>query len=175
MHQKLPKEIDPLRLAQNGLVLEGRLPLSEMKRLTEALHGNEGMVDVKMSFALDEVGAPFMRGEFNVTISLMCERCFEPMSVDLVVSSLLAIVRNEKQIEGLAEQYEPWLLDSDNPVWLAKVIEDELILALPIIPRHDSDCLPEDAWSVGDEGQDDSETEKQASPFAVLSTLRSKP
>ena len=174
MHQKLPKEIDPFKLAQNGLVLEGQLILSELKRLTEALQDNKGMVDVKMSFGLDEVGAPFMQGDFAVTTSLICERCFESMSLDLVVDCLLAIVKNEKQIEDLAEQYEPWLLDFDNPVWLATVVEDELILALPIVPKHDYDCLPEDAWSVGDNGQDNSEAEKPVSPFAVLSTLKSK-
>lgn len=173
MHHKLPKEIEPFRLAQNGLTLEGQLPLSDMPRLTELLQSDEGMVNVLMAFDIDDIGTPFLRGEFKTSVSLICERCMEPMVLDMNVNCLLAIVISERKIEGLAEQYEPWLIDNNDPVVLSTVVEDELILSLPLVPRHDEACLPDDVWSSGD-NIEVSEQEKPVSPFAVLTELKTK-
>lgn len=172
MHQKLPKEIDPLRLAQNGLKLTGQLAVTEMPRLLQSLHSNEGMVGIDIVFDVDEINTPFMRGEFTTTVSMTCERCMKAMQVDLKVHCLLAIVTNERKIEGLAEQYDPWLLESSDDVLLSSVIEDELILALPLVPRHDQACVPASEWSSADEMVED--IEEKVSPFAILSTLKIK-
>lgn len=171
MHQQLPKEIDPFRFAQNGLKLAGELQLSEMKRLGGSLHNDEGVVKVEMHFDVDETGTPFLQAKFSSTLALICERCMEPMVLDVEAECLLALVQYEQKIEGLAEQYDPWLIESDEPVKLSSVVEDELILALPLVPRHDFDCLPADAWQSGEE---EVVEEKPTSPFAVLSTLKSK-
>ena len=172
MHQKLPKEIDPFRLAQNGLKLEGQLPLAEMPRLAKSLHSNDGVVTVKMAFDIDEIGTPYMHGEFKTSVSVICERCMQPMTLDLDVDCLLAMIIGERKSEGLAEQYDPWVLENSDPVLLSAIIEDELILSLPLVPRHDEVCLPDEAWSVGDE--DIVELDKPVSPFAVLAKLKTK-
>lgn len=172
MHQKLPKEIDPLRLAQNGLKLAGQLSLTEMPRLVQSLHSDQGIVNVDIAFDVDEINMPFMRGEFAATVLMTCERCMKAMSVDLKVNCLLAMITNESKIESLAEQYDPWLLENSDDVALASVIEDELILALPLVPRHDEACLPAHQWSSSDELLE--EAEQKVSPFAILSTLKTK-
>ncbi len=172
MHQKLPKEIDPLRLAQNGLKLTGQLAVSGMPRLLQSLATDEGIVDVDLAFDVDEINTPFMRGKFVTTVSMTCERCMKVMKVDLNVNCLLAMVTNERKIEGLAEQYDPWLLDSSDDVLLSSVIEDELILSLPLVPRHNEACLPASDWSSADETVADDE--EKVSPFAVLATLKTK-
>ena len=172
MHQQLPNEIDPFRLAQNGLKLAGKLQVSDMKRLPAALHNDEGVVDVSMHFDVDETGTPFLRAKFSSSLTLICERCMEPMVLAVEADCLLAIVQNEHKTEGLAEQYEPWLIDSDEPIELGSVVEDELILALPLVPRHDFACLPAEAWQSGEEKVE--VEEKPISPFAVLSALKSK-
>jgi uncharacterized protein len=171
MHQQLPKEIDPFRFAQNGLRLNGQLNVSSMSRLCGALHNNEGVVDVVMHFDIDETGLPFLQGKFRSTLNLICERCMEPMDWDVEVNCLLAILKNERKVEGLAEQYDPWIIDSDELISLGSVIEDELILALPLVPKHDFKCLPAEVWQSG---EDEIVEEKRVSPFAVLATLKSK-
>jgi uncharacterized protein len=173
MHQKLPIEIDPFRLAQNGLTLEGQIPLSNLSRLTQAVLRDDGMVDVKMVFDIDQVGTPFVKGRFHVSTSIICERCMEPMVLDLDVDCLLAMVVGEQKIEGLAEQYDPWVLENSDPVLLKTVVEDELILSMPLVPRHESICLADDAWSVGD-SDIEHDDDKRESPFAVLSSLKTK-
>ncbi len=172
MHQKLPIEIDPFRLAQNGLTLEGQIPLSDMSRLSQLVLSDEGLVDVKMLFDIDQVGTPYVSGQFHVSTSITCERCMEPMVLDLNVDCLLAMVIGERKIEGLAEQYDPWVLENSDPVLLKTVVEDELILSMPLVPRHESICLPDEAWSVGDIPEE--QQDKPESPFAVLSSLKTK-
>jgi uncharacterized protein len=170
MHQKLPKEIDPLRLAQNGLKLSGQLSVKEMPRLLQSLLSDESIVDVDIAFDVDEISTPFMRGKFTTTVSMTCERCLTEMSVDLEVNCLLAMITNERKIEGLAEQYDPWLLESSDDVLLGSIIEDELILALPLVPRHKEPCVPASDWSSSDEIVE--KVEEKESPFAILSTLK---
>jgi uncharacterized protein len=173
MRQKLPVEIDPLRLAQNGLKLNGELLLKDMPRLCESLVNEQGSVKVDLAFDLDEINTPFMKGGLLTDVSMRCERCMSPMVVPLSVNCLLAIVTSESKVATLAEQYEPWLLESNEPVSLNAVIEDELILALPIVPRHNESCLPSEAWSSGQESEVE-EDEKPTSPFAILSSLKNK-
>jgi len=170
MQQKLPVEIDPFRLAKSGLILEGLLPLSSMSRLSELLEDNSGNVNVKMHFDIDKVlNSPIMNGEIKASLSLLCERCSEPMVYEVDIVSSLAIINSERKIAGLAEQYEPWIIDNDNPVLLSNIVEDELILAIPLVPKHSHACLPKEAWVSSDEPEND---EKPVSPFAVLSALK---
>jgi uncharacterized protein len=93
----------------------------------------------------------------------------QPMQYEVDSKLLLALVKLESKIEYLAEHYEPWLIENDEPVKLSELIEDELILALPIIPKHTEACLPEELWKAGDAVIED---EKPESPFAVLSALK---
>ena len=79
MHQQLPKEIDPFRFAHNGIQISGEIPVSKMTRLSEMLYDDSGTVAVAMQFDIDTTGTPFMRGEFSVTVNLLCERCMEAM------------------------------------------------------------------------------------------------
>ena len=172
MHRKLPKEIDPLRLAQNGLKFDGQISLSDMPRLAKSLHSDSGLVDVKLAFDIDEVGTPYVKGEFTVPVSIVCERCMLPMSMELSVNCLLAMVVSEKFIDKLAEQYDPWLLENSDLIPLSKVVEDELILVLPLVPRHRQACLPSEAWSAMSEESEEEKGDKPESPFAILSSLK---
>ena len=65
------------------------------------------------------------------------------------------------------------MVDDQEAVNPASIVEDELILALPLVPKHDYDCLPEEVWFSGEKEIEDA-PEKPASPFAVLSALKSK-
>jgi uncharacterized protein len=173
MQQKLPIEIDPFRLAKNGLILEGPLLIKPMKRLSTVLYDDSGSVHVKVKFDLDKVLAtPFMAGNFKTSLPLKCERCGERMNYDVDLHCSLAIINSESKIEGLAAQYEPWLIESDDePVLLSSIVEDELILAIPLVPKHEHSCLPKEAWVSGEEFEEN--VEENVSPFAVLSELKS--
>ncbi len=173
MRQQLPKEIDPFRFAHNGRELEGEIELTELSRLKPSLFSDSGSVNVKMRFDIDQTGTPYMQGRFVTTISLTCERCMEELRYPIEINTLLGLVKHERLVSRLSEQYEPWIIDESEFVNPADVVEDELILALPLVPKHDFDCLPKDVWQSGDE-EIEAAPENKASPFAVLSALKSK-
>jgi len=173
MHQKLPKEIDPFRMAQSGLKLEGTVPISAMNRIAGSLSNNEGEASVIMNFDVDETGLSFMNGKFSAKLSLICERCMTEMSVDVDVECFLAIIKSERKVEGLTELYDPWIVENSDPILLSSIVEDELILGLPLVPRHKHACLPKEAWYRGDD-IDQVIQEKRVSPFDVLASLKLK-
>lgn len=174
MRQQLPKEIDPFRFANNGRQLEGDLALATLPRLSESLYDNNGLVDVSMQFDVDRAGTPNLHGHFKATLSLVCERCMKELVFPVVIDTWLGLVKHAKLAESLAEQYEPWVIEDGELVDPATVVEDELILALPLVPKHEFDCLPEEAWFSGDKEVEGKPEEKPESPFAVLSALKSK-
>ena len=173
MSQKLPIEIDPFRLARNKLILEGDLALATMHRLSQSLANNDGNVHVKMNFDLEKVtGVPHMNGVFTASLSLLCERCSKPVAYDININCSLGLVSNESEIERLAEQYDPWLIESADPIKLSLIVEDELILALPLVAKHNEICLPKEVWQAGEE--EEVVEEKAPSPFAMLASLKNK-
>lgn len=173
MHQQLPREIDPFRFAHNGRELEGEIELTSLSRLKPSLFNETGTVKVKMRFDIDQTGTPYMQGQFVADLSLTCERCLGELLYPVTIETLLGLVKHERLVSKLSEQYEPWVIDDSEFVNPADVVEDELILALPLVPKHDFDCLPKEVWQSGDK-EIEEKPEKQASPFAVLSALKSK-
>ena len=140
MYQQLPKKIDPFRYAQNGSKLVGKLQASNMSRLSSALNDKEDIVSVDMLFDVDEEGTPYLSGKFTSPLTLICERCMNKMLLTVKTECLLALIRNEHKIESIAEQYEPWIINGNKLVELSSIVEDELILALPLVPRHNFNC-----------------------------------
>lgn len=174
MRQHLPKEIDPFRFAHTKREISGRVSLVELTRLTESLLSTDGEVEFRMQFDIDDTGTPFMQGRFKTTLSLTCERCLQELVLPMEIDSLLGLIRHEKLAEKLSEQYEPWVVNDAELTDPVTVIEDELILALPLVPKHDYDCLPDEAWFAGDKEEKSEEAAKPASPFSVLTSLKTK-
>ncbi|NIP71652.1 MAG: DNA-binding protein [Gammaproteobacteria bacterium] len=163
--------MDPRRLAREGRQLAGRLPLASMQRLGPYLHGTEGEVEVELAFGIDVVGITYVRGSARARVELVCQRCLEPMAAELEAQFALGVVASEREGEQLPETYEP-LVAGDEPIQLAGVIEDELILAMPIIARHRlEECPASERASASVSGP---EAGADSHPFAILKKLKTK-
>ncbi|RMD70212.1 MAG: hypothetical protein D6819_04835 [Gammaproteobacteria bacterium] len=155
---KLPEVIDPWRYARQGRILEGVLSLAGMARLRPQVE--EGSVEVHLAFGIDERHIPYMQGHFTARLRLPCQRCLEPMALDISQDISLGIVASEAEIPRLGGSYEP--LVAGGNLRLAEVLEDELMLALPLIPKHPLEVCPaRDYIGRRDQGS--------SSPFSVLS------
>jgi uncharacterized protein len=174
MRQQLPKDIDPYRFCYTKREITGEVELAQLTRLADALENSEGTVNITMQFDVDERGIPFVHGQFETTLSLVCERCLNVMPLPVKIDTKLALIKHEKQADNLTEEYEPWLVDNESPINPLDVVEDELILVLPLVPKHDNDCLPDEVWESKDENATEDEPEKPVSPFAALAALKSK-
>lgn len=169
----LPASIDPIRLADRGDHLSGTIPLDRMKRLLSYCRSDEGVVKIDLSFHYDgRRDVRTITGTLTTEISLDCERCLEPMILPLRCEvNLLALMPGQ---ESLAETGDA-LIVSD-PVSLVELVENELILVLPMIPMHPRDqCSAAKQVVQAGSGSTAPEPEQggsKESPFAELAKLK---
>ena len=162
----LSKNINPVQLATQNKLIQGRLPLVQCERLLPSLRENTGYVDFSLQFMQDESQRTVVRATMSAELGLECRRCLKPMTYPMRVSVDLAVVADDKAATELPECYEP-LLVMDGEVALESLIEDELLLNLPVMPSHsENECsavLPTD--------QVDNELDGRKNPFAVLKNI----
>ncbi len=135
MSGRLPQTFQPLRLAGTAAVLRGSLPLAGMARLATYLSDATGAVEIDLQFGIDDLGTHYAQGRLQTTLHPVCQRCLQVFDCPLDVEILLGIVTSEQAAALLPEQYEP-LLIAETAIELNSLVEDELILALPIVPMH---------------------------------------
>ncbi|VAW90655.1 FIG01269488: protein, clustered with ribosomal protein L32p [hydrothermal vent metagenome] len=166
---RLPHEIDPFRLSETRAHLEGEIPLKQFKRLQPLLKVDSGKVSVMLDFDLDEFGVPQVVGQLKTDLALICQRCLERYDIPVEVELKLNWVKSEQDAKKLPLRYEPLLVESI-PLKLNDVIEDELLLALPIIAMHELDECNAAKFVTNDKA---AEIEKEKpNPFAVLAELK---
>jgi uncharacterized protein len=157
-------KLDVWRFSREGGFLEGQVPLAALPRLADLLAGNAGTVTFRLEGAQGERGQARLRLVVSGTLSLVCQRCLAPLSEILAIDSLLELVAADS--EPSQEELEDDSLDFlpvplGGKMVLVDLIEDEILLALPVVPRH-SDCSPP-ASAAG---------KMPPHPFAALSLLK---
>jgi len=168
LDERLPLHIDPVRLARTGAQLRGRMALAPMERLASLLASPGGEAEVALDFGIDGERRSFVRVRLKAELSLMCQRCLEPMRFQVDTDRRLGVVGSEDEAERLSEAYEP-LVFTGEPIFLRDVIEDELILSLPLVPRHTEQCAS--VALTAEQGTDN--TDKAGdNPFAALAKLK---
>jgi uncharacterized protein len=170
MRDKLRKRYQVQKeVAQNGC-FEGEIALSELKRLGEFLHpadGTEvsGKVLLDFGFSRNEFDIPMITGHLQTRLGLECQRCLQPLELPLELDFRLMIDASD---ELLRNSSEDTLYSVDGFVDIAEVVEDELILALPLVAMHEDTACNEN-WQASGSNSDGAEKEN---PFAVLQQLK---
>ena len=171
MHKdNLPLKVDPFRFADNSLSLSGMLLIKDMPRLCSSLGSDEGEVRVELVFGIDEEGIRYIKGHMTTCLILICQRCLESFKYEIIGDFMLGIVRTEKEADRLPERYDP-LLVPDLSLVLSDMVEDELIVGLPIVPMHRiDDCKAKKSL----ESYSSDAVIERENPFKVIELLRSK-
>lgn len=165
----LPAMIKPLKLARQEGKLQGHMPLEQLTLLAADCVSNEGTVEADLTLKMEGPRAE-IHGSASATVKLVCQRCLDAADVPLKVQIALGFVQTEEQAKELPSSLEPFLLEEEE-IPLASLLEQELILALPIVAYH-SDCEP--FPYQGGEDQAPSSVEEKPNPFAVLEQLKGK-
>lgn len=153
---------DPIQFAFDGQVLSGELGFAELSRLAGVLSSTEGVLSWSLEGIHGEDGRPYLRLSLRGTSELSCQRCLSALSWQLDHVSLLQLQRpgsaiSDEELE--IEEYDAIEAVADFDV--LALIEDELLLAVPLVPKHDQ-CEP--PASAG--------ASEKKSPFDVLAKLR---
>jgi len=141
---ELPEKIQPAKLCKSapsgGTRLEGQILLSKLNNLSEELKAQETQpVSVVMNFSVDEAGYCCIAGEWEVDLTLVCQRCLQPMTTHIKTPILVSPVENDQQAKDLPAEYEP-LLVTQGEIHISEWIAEELYLALPLAPCHHTKC-----------------------------------
>jgi uncharacterized protein len=131
-----PASIDTLRFARAGECLSADVPVAALERLSGGLASSDGMVRYRLC-GVQRNGRPCLELVVEARVQMICQRCLEPFSVDVASRSVMPVARDEAQLE-LWEREDPLLdaLVADAQSDVQTLVEDELLLSLPAVPRH---------------------------------------
>ncbi len=142
-----PSALELLAFCRSGATLQGAWPQAGMARLADSLAAPG---DADVAWSASGQWRPVIGGEAEVwlhltagtTVLLECQRCLQPMTQALQVDRAFRLVRGEAEAARLDEELEDDVLELPPRLDLHALVEDELILALPLVPRHESCPAP---------------------------------
>jgi uncharacterized protein len=144
MPERLPVHVDPLTLADRGRALSGTVPVSACRRLVHWLDSDEGELAVELQFGRDEHKRRVLTGRVSGRVMLTCQRCLGAYGLDLDLPIGVVLVDSEAEAETLPEEVDALVLGDGATMHTVDMIEDDLILALPLIAKcpDSSGCVP---------------------------------
>ncbi len=171
MLARLPELIDPLLLADRNASFEGQLPLSSFDRIADMLSDDVGNVEVTLHFGRKGKLAT-VEGHFSAVLRLKCQRCLEPLEWAVNSDIKLGVVNSLALADKLPDGYEPLLLDDEDKIPIKNMVEDELLLSLPDIPKHQNDCLAPNNINDKQESLPKIPKASTENPFSILANLK---
>ena len=166
---RVPEVLDAWRMVAAGREFEGRIPLASMARLRDSLMQPEGDARYGIVFGIDALKVPFVELRIEAALPLQCQSSLRRFLLPVQLVQRLGLVRDEADEAALPPDYEALLVPADGMLRPAELVEDELILALPVVPvAPDADPVARD-FAPGEEEI------AHASPFAALAGLKKGP
>lgn len=161
----MKKITDAFVFAREGRVLEGMLPLAALERLHDLVVEVAGEVHFRLRGFKGSRGEPMLEVQVSGTVPLACQRCLQAISFDLEVDNRLELVPegadlSQDELEDDTRDFLPVVRELD----VLELVEDEILLSLPVAPRHEKCGLP-----------GASESGERPNPFAALAGFKGKP
>lgn len=170
MRDKLRKRYQVHKeVAQKGC-FEGEIALSDLRRLGELLHpdGDSGVsakVALSFEFSRNEFDIPTITGHIQTRFDLECQRCLKPLAFPLELDFSLMIDASDEMVRHSSVDT---LYSDDGYIDIAEAVEDELILAVPLVAMHEDTACNENWPEPGSMP----EPATKENPFAVLEQLK---
>ena len=164
--------------AQDRGVASGALPLSGFARLTQESHSlaaTEPVVPVTYAVSAemrDTTGAdvPWMQLQAATVLRLTCQRCLGEVDVPVDFDRSFRFVASEELAQAEDEVSEEDVLVLSKQFDLQELIEDELLMAMPLVPMHE--VCPKPVRLQAADADFDSTPAERPNPFAVLDKLK---
>lgn len=167
----LPGQVDVRKLAAKGAEISAQVRVSSLPRVVDMLANAEGSVAVTLRFYIDEDHKRRVDGHLSAQLEVICQRCLEPMPLQLETAFALGIVWSEDEAKQLSSTLDPWIV-GEELTDLTDIVSEELILGLPFVNYHDADtCTQKQQLFTGGEAVPDPDTERE-NPFRVLEQLK---
>lgn len=167
---KIPLTIDPYRAAAKKLDYQGIVAADGLERLASMVVSVADDAQVNLSFYEDLSGIVVFEGTVVCPVIMECQRCGEKMRLELKTGFRYSPdIKKIEELE-LQDQYDSADLNNLGEIDLYAIIEDELILSLPLIAKHsDEECPASDLIESLYDNEDTAELKHN--PFAELGEL----
>lgn len=176
----MEKEFAPTRMDVKALALAsgeiaGHDPVSRYERLAQDLLGSgpdrliHWTARAEQRTGPDGKPAHWLHLALQTELPMVCQRCLGPVEVPINIDRAFRFVANEEAALAQDDDADEDLLVISREFNLAELIEDELVMDVPLIPRHEV-CPTPVKLDVADADFDAAATDKP-NPFAALSTL----
>ena len=167
---KLPHKLDPVKSAIKRSDYTGVIAAKDMTRLMDAVRQCNEFVDVQVKFEKDAQGLVIFHGSMSTEVTLTCQRCYGELAHPVDVEFCFSPVQGTEQVDEIPEAYEPVEVNEYGEIDLFQLLEDELILSLPIVPLHAEELcgVKQEDMSFGQIAEADT----RENPFAVLKELK---
>jgi uncharacterized protein len=177
------KRLHVKAFARDGVSLKGQQSLAFFERLSDLAlaQSNLASENTQIIWEIKGEAVPVTGGDaqiflyLNATVSLpmQCQRCMGPVQVELVSDQVFRFVADEATAEAEDDESEEDLLVLTPELDVWELIEDELIMSVPIVPKH-LVCPTKVPMSASDESFEAALSDKP-NPFAALAALKKKP
>jgi uncharacterized protein len=170
MQDKLRRRYQVQKEVTRNGYFEGEIALSKLERLGQLLHPGDGghddrKISVTFEFVRNEYDIPMIKGQLRTSLELECQRCLQSLDMPLELEFELMIDASD---ELLRDSSLDTIYSDDGFIDIFEVIEDELILAAPLVALHeDSSC--NEHWQAS---ASEPEVAAKENPFAVLQQLK---
>ena len=175
-HETLPTHLDVKAFAHAARTLAGQAPLSEFQRLIQETQGlgagNALNWLARGELQIDEAGAEqvWLHLTIDTCLPLTCQRCLGPVDIVVAIQQSFRFCDSEEAAAAQDAEAEEDVLVLSPAFDLRELIEDEVLMALPLVPRHET-CPVDVKLAVVDPAFDAALVEK-SQPFAVLAKLK---
>lgn len=169
--EPLPNTLDVRKAAVRGVTVSGAIKPLNLPRLSEVLAGDSGEIQATLAFSKDEENRFLIEVSVAADISIICQRCLEPMPLHLDTSNTLAVVWDDEYASKLPRYLEA-LIVSEEPCSLWELVEEELILGLPSFSYHEQTDCNEILTGISPQPSEDQGVDEKPNPFDVLAQLK---
>lgn len=176
--QFAPEHVDVAALADAAQTVSDRDSLSRYPRLAAETSAPDGGSEViwqvlgQRRLAPDGSAAPWIHLRADAVVLLVCQRCLGPVEAVLQVDRWFRFAPDEATAAAQDETAEEDVLVASRDFDLRTLVEDELLMELPVVPRHPL-CPEAVRLSVADEAFDTAQAARPR-PFAALDKLRAR-
>jgi uncharacterized protein len=158
--------IHPERISEKPDVRDGTFMTAELERLEGSVADGEGKLEYRITAYLDKRRRKRLRCIIKGFVFLTCQKSLESFRHDVSVDDRLVLVDDESQLPPAEEESdEEDYLVADEPLDIRDLVEDAVLLSLPMVPRKPG--LEEAPVGKGDES-------RRESPFSALASLKKR-
>ena len=159
-------------LVGTDTAIDFTIPVAELPRVSHELIGKDGEASGHVRFSR-QMGHAVADLEVSATPEVVCQRCMQPMRWPVKVKSRIALVSDYDAADRVPNGMEVFLVEADS-VSVRDLVDEEVLLALPHVPRHDegSECAGSKVALPGQETDaEDAAAAQVQKPFAQLGEL----